>query len=343
MNSSDVVSLLERMDASPPGRIENERVVSYCIGYALLVLRRFHRRDGRTLSAAGYEERDIALLSVEKLLHSCGLQPLAFLREVIRRHNPDALTAAHQLAVLHELLAYAVSDTTTTLKGEIDPAYRRIRRGLRDALNNHQDICFVKRFHRERHYHLSGAGAPDLRREECPLEVLIASLDDDGVNAVRAADYSGIVIALLRYTRAQPEYRDTLELGKITETVLLLTSSMWEADYSAVTSPSIDAWEPDLPAIIRETVTMVHTSLLRNYQRKGVYADGQASCICNALQLLLQDHAGNDLRPYHEYHMQALPEIGYEEYRTKYRARFEYIARVARDEFARRMIGFFRE
>lgn len=331
------------MDASPPGRIENERVVSYCIAYALLVLRRFHRRDGHSLAAAGYEERDIALLSTEKLLHACGSRPVAHLREAIRRHDPEAFSATHQLAVLHELLAYAVSDTITTLKGEIDPAYRRIRRGLRDALNSHPRIRHIRRFHRERHYHLDGIEAPDLRKEECPLDVLIASLDAEGMDAVRAADYSRIVMALLRFSQSQAEYRDTLELGKITETVLTLTARMWEADYSRATPPSVESELRELPAIIRSTVSAVHDSLLKNYQRKGMYADGQASRLCGALQHLLQDHAVNDLRPYHEYHLEALPEIGYEEYRAKYRARFEYIARVTREEFSRRWIGFFRE
>jgi hypothetical protein len=343
MNSGEVLPLLERLDATGFNRVDEACLLGYCIGYGMLILRKYHQRDVYLLERAGYVAKDVALISLEKLLRPGFTHPASYLDRCISERRSDADTAKKKLAVLHELLLYAVRDTISSLMGETDQAYRRIRRGIRDVLRDHPDFTFIPRVFRERHYHLSTNMAPDLSRPECPVDSLLAGIGVEGRNAIRNADYAGSVTELLRFVEADDSCRDTLELRVITEVVLQMTRALWETDVDTRTTEIPQVPRVDIQAAIDATTQSIRQGVLAGYLRKGIYVDGQADRIRHALGSMLNDFSIDSIRPYYQYFQESFPEIPFDVYRRDHRSRFEYLAGKARTAYLTRISALYED
>jgi hypothetical protein len=324
---------------------ELQRLIQHCINMAKEMLRLRHWRQMNLLLRDEYKLETLASRCIEDLFLPVHGETCREIRRYFRALDPslDLLPEADVEVHLRRIVSVTVQQTVMELMGEVDPVYRKILRNVQDVLRESDAFETEERFNEKWIFH---SATPPARRagQEIPFEDLLTALmasirsDTTAVAGINAA---------LSAARMAEQFSPGVRL----HTLVKVLRALFQAHYdihvateggAADRREDAEAMEEmeELERRLRGSALHVHRSALIPYVRKGVMSEEAAERMRDVILAYLRDLLDGEARPLHEYHRDAFPHISYEAYRTTERARFEYVAKLARNHFFKSGLDF---
>ena len=221
------------------------------------------------------------------------------------------------------------------LYAQTDPAGSRVHRNIRDCLRDSRTF--------------------GLRRDFRRLVLFPLQLDPlDHLGPYPPDELAGRFMQEVRSGHSVPEMLQTLHLilsgqSEYRRTVSLIdVASMFKGSYQSDFLPETSVDHPwsseglsefELRRLRREVENALKEKILLAYLVRGKVTDQQAQAMFNALRDLLEDWASGDSSPDSLYsnfnnHLSIAPET----YEQEFRSKMEYLLKMARQEFASRLM-----
>lgn len=304
--------------------VDTHRLTALVLDAAAHVAGWMTHRRGYTFVKMGLSRHDIACDVVAELLAAHDAMPLGRFRLALARFAGVADDPAAFDAALMQILTVTVDQNLTRLFREFDPVYARALRMLRLHVREHPGAVRIER-------DLAGtvyvaADAPDDReRDVVPLEALETMLH------VESLDGNPAVVVLdtcLRMLAAHPLYRSAVHEADVMRLTIDLLGRSFAPEQVDLQDAGGAHDHALLMADIHRALDMTRVWIESSYVARRKLSPHESMALLDALRAYVADIGNNDELPRVSYLQRVMPDLTYDQFRSRYRNLFDYMIRV---------------
>ena len=300
-----------------------------CQSIAKSLIGQHHSRHLRHFSLAEYNTESFAWRCVEDLFLTREGVRCRELQRYLAGIFPDMSAAeAEDVAVaLRAVVSRKIAQTIPELYGELDQDFRKILRNVTRYVRYCAGFSLLQSVS-GMHVSRVNAHAPLLHLPACPGDELLRLLclrGRPGQSTTMLVDHVFDILA------DQSQFRRAIPL-------LALTALL--RDFYALFKPDADLAadafafsmeREELRVRISSALHFVSTGLLARYLQRGALTSETADRFLELLRCVLDDVAEGENKPLFDYFKVQFPAHSYDEYRTHWRGKVEYLVSIAKE------------
>lgn len=325
MSEKKILDILKKVLFGQPSELEKNHLFEILIEVSRIRIRFFSRLKYFSLERNEISMDDIALEAVSNLLSSNELDYLEYIRNSFTNWEPPITNEEEAINFVSKLIDQSIYQTIAKKYSELDPLFAKILKEIKRA-----DKSKYKIFSRlDTEFIALKSFSEKGELNIIPQDELIVL----GVNEYPENNYiKGWIDAIFESIDEYTEYSPVLPVNALALKIKFELTAAQKIDFIVLP-------DPEVQFLVREGVLIclkkIERKLKKLGEKKKKYDEKTLTMFREALTDIAYDLLeGDQIKNYYEYLKIYDDNLTMKEYRENYRAQFEYLIKVFRNEMA---------
>ncbi len=325
MNEKKILDILKKVLLGQPSELEKNHFFEILIEVSRIRIRFFSRLKYFSLERNEISMDEIALEAVSNLLSNNESDYLEYIRNSFVNWEPPVTSEEEALNFVSKLIDQSIYQTIAKKYSELDPLFAKILKEIKRA-----DKSKYKIFSRlDTEFIALKSFKERIELNIIPQDELIVL----GVNEFPANNYiKGWIDAIFEAIDEYTEYSPVLPVNALALKIKFEITAAQKIDFIVLP-------DPEVQFLVREGVLIclnkIERKLKKLGEKKKKYDEKTLTMFREALTDIAYDLlAGDQVKNYFEYLKAYDENLTMKEYRENYRAQFEYLIKIFKNEIA---------